>query len=185
MTTKTARREPKRITDISVPSEQLAHVDPQDLLPLPPPYDKVEELPGFKALTEEQRNSVEATFDDAVCIGVPKPKSKEEEDRYVEAFIRGLKKLFSKENNWTFLEPLVLSMEHCARCQTCVDDCPVYLASGRNEAYRPTFRSEVLRRLYYKYVKPGSKMFKTFQQGDIELNWTLLSRLRTASPLRV
>ena len=173
--------EPKRITDISVPSEQLGHVDPQDLMPLPPPYDKIEELPGFKALTEQQRNDVEATFDDTICVGVPKPKSREEEEKLVAAFLKGLEKLFSKENNWTFLEPLVLSMEHCARCQTCVDDCPIYEASGYNEVYRPTFRSEVLRRLYFKYIKPGNPLFKKFQHGDIELNWTLLSRLLESS----
>jgi Fe-S oxidoreductase len=88
-----------------------------------------------------------------------------------------LKKLFSKENNWGFLLPLVLSMEHCARCQTCSNDCPVFEASGKNEIYRPAYRSEVLRRLYYKHVKPGNKLFSKFQNGDIETNWTLISRL--------
>ncbi|MFN3270472.1 MAG: (Fe-S)-binding protein, partial [Candidatus Kapaibacteriota bacterium] len=43
--------------------------------------------------------------------------------------------------------------------------------------YRPTYRAEVLRRLYFKYVKPGSPLLKKFQVGDIELNWTLISRL--------
>jgi len=68
-------------------------------------------------------------------------------------------------------------MEHCARCQSCVDDCPVYEMSGNNEVYRPTYRSEILRRLYFKYVKPGIAGFNRIQNGDIELNWTLISRL--------
>ncbi len=170
------KRKILRIKDISIPSPQLAHVDPQNLLPLPPPYDKTEELPGFKAMNEQTRAALEATLDDTLCVGVPKPKTKEEEERYVRAFISGLKKLFSPENNWTFLQPLTLSMEHCARCQTCIDDCPIYEASGCNEVYRPTYRSEILRRLYFKYVKGGG-LLSTFGNGDIELNWTLISRL--------
>jgi len=166
-----------RIRDLSIPSGQLAHVDPQELLPLPPPYDKAEELPGFKALTEEVKGRLEATLDDTVVVGVPKPESPEEERALVEAFFRGLEKLFSRENNWTFLLPLLLSMEHCARCQTCADDCPIFEESGRMEIYRPTYRAEVLRRLYFKYIKPGNKLWAKFQQGDIEVNWTLISRL--------
>jgi Fe-S oxidoreductase len=173
----TSRKEPRKVTDISIPSDQLAHVDLQDLVPLPPPYDKPENQPKFKELTEETRKNFEASLDDTLCVGIPKPKTREEEEKLVQAFLSGLHKLFSKENNWTFLEPLVLSMEHCARCQTCINDCPLYEMSGRNEVYRPTFRSEVLRRLYFKYVKPGSAAFKKFQHGDIELNWTLIARL--------
>ncbi len=165
------------IRDFSKPSEQLAHVAPEDLYPLPPPYDKLEEQPGFKKLREEAREKYEATLDDTMVVNVPKPKSKEEEERLVKQFISGLEKLFSRENNWTFLQPLTLSMEHCARCQTCVNDCPIYEASGYNEIYRPTYRSEILRRLYFKYIKGGNKWWKKFNNGDIELNWTLISRL--------
>ncbi|RJP73472.1 MAG: (Fe-S)-binding protein [Candidatus Zixiibacteriota bacterium] len=173
----TTRKEPRRIKDMSLPSEQVAHVEPQDLVPLPPPYDKLEEQPRFKPLSDDSRAKLEASLDDTLCIGCPKPASKEEEERLIQAFISGLHKLFTKENNWTFLQPLTLSMEHCARCQTCVDDCPVYEESGKNEVYRPTYRSEILRRLYFKYVKPGLPGFQTFQNGGIELNWTLISRL--------
>jgi len=177
----TTTKQPKKITDISKKMDQMVMVDPQDLMPLPPPYDKLEELPGFKKLTEEQRSTLAASYDDTLCIGVPCVESKEEEDRLVQAFISGLKKLFEKENNWTFLQPLTLSMEHCARCQTCVEDCPVYEASGYNDGYRPTFRSEVLRRLYFKYVKPGNSTFNKMQNGDIELNFDLLTRLLESS----
>ncbi len=166
-----------KISDISKPSEQLAHVDPQDLFPLPPPYDKIEESPGFKKLTPDTRNRLEATLDDTIAVGFPKPASKEEEEKLVKAFLCGLQKLFTKENNWTFLQPLVLSMEHCARCQTCAADCPIYEASGFNEIYRPTYRAEILRRLYFKYIKGGNGLFNKFQNGSIELNWTLISRL--------
>jgi len=74
-------------------------------------------------------------------------------------------------------KPLLLSLEYCAKCQTCSDSCPVYEASGNNEIYRPTYRSEIFRRLVNKYVKPGSKLLKKFNSGDIDLNWTTITRL--------
>lgn len=167
-----------KVEDISRKVEQLSpDINPAELVPLPPPFDKLEELPGFKRLSPEIKAKFEASLDGVMAVGLPKPASEEEEQRLVEAFLSGLQKLFSKENNWTFLQPLVLSMEHCARCQTCVNDCPIYVESNFNEIYRPTFRSEVLRRLYFKYVKPGSKLSKKFQNKDIDLNWDLLARL--------
>ena len=42
--------------------------------------------------------------------------------------------------------------------------------------YRPTFRSEILRRLYFKYVKHGG-MLSSWQHGAITLNWPLVARL--------
>ena len=166
-----------KIKDFYTDTEQLVELDPVTTVPLPPPYDKLENLPGFKRLKPELSERIDTTLDGVLAVGLPKPESEEKEKELVDAFISGLKKLFSKENNWGFLQPLILSMEHCARCQTCNNDCPIYEASGYKEIYRPTFRAEVLRRLYYKYVKPGSSLFKKFQNGDIEANWTLISRL--------
>jgi Fe-S oxidoreductase len=170
------RKQPKSLKDISRPSEQLAHVDSLDLFPLPPPYDNPND-PPFKQLPQKTRDAFEASLDDTLVVGLPKPKTKEEEERLVQAFISGLRKLFTSENNWTFLQPLTLSMEHCARCQSCIDDCPYYEMSGHNELYRPTYRSEIFRRLYFKYVNPGVAGFNRMQNGDIELNWTLIARL--------
>lgn len=168
--------QPSSIKDISNTAERLGHVCVDDILPLPPPYDKLEELPGFKKLSEDAQGKYVATLDDTLAVGIEKPKTKEEEQEIVDRFLSGLRKLFSKADNWTFLQPLVLSMEHCARCQTCIDDCPIYLASGRNDLYRPTYRSEILRRLYFKYVKPGGFLGR-MQNGDIELNFALIVRL--------
>ncbi len=166
-----------KIKDISRPAEQMTTLDTKDFMPLPAPFDKIEELPGFKQLDEKTRGKFEHSLDGVIAAPLEKPESKEQEEALVKSFISGLHKLFTKENNWTFLQPLVLSMEYCAKCQTCIDSCPIYESSGFNEIYRPTYRAEILRRLYYKYVKPGSKAFHAFQQGDIELNWTLISRL--------
>ncbi len=167
-----------KIKEISNPRlNPMVEVCPTDEIKLPPPYDKLEELPGFKKLSESAKDAVDASLDGVVAIGVPRPKNEQEEQALVERFIAGLVKLFSKEDNWTFLQPLILSMEHCAKCQTCSNECPIYEASGYLEVYRPTYRAEVLRRLYFKYVKPGSQILKKFQVGDISLNWTLISRL--------
>ncbi len=169
------RLEPASVKDISKDVEQLAHVCAEDLPPLPPPYDKPENVPPFAPLRDIHKEAYNTSLDDTLAAGVKKPETKEQEQEIVNRFLGGLKKLFTVENNWTFLEPLTLSMEHCARCQTCVDDCQVYVESGYNEIYRPTYRAEILRRLYYKYVKPG--LFNRFQHGDIELNYNLIVRL--------
>ncbi|HUT67375.1 MAG TPA: (Fe-S)-binding protein, partial [Dehalococcoidales bacterium] len=168
-----------KLTDISKDGDtQLIEINPEELIPLPPPYDKLEELPGFKQLTEEQRGRLVCNLDGVVSYAaLPKPREKEEEKKYIEQFVSGMKKLLSKENNWTFLQPLLLSLDYCARCQTCNDACPVYVASGKNDLYRPTYRSEIFRRLVNKYVKPGGKLRAKLTGGDIELNWATISRL--------
>ena len=167
-----------KISDISKDGDaQLTEINIDELILLPPPYDKSEELPGFKKLTQDQKERLVCNLDGFVALALPKPKSKEEEEKYVRPFISGLKKLLSKENNWTFLQPLLLSLDHCARCQTCNEACPVYVASGRNDLYRPTYRSEVFRRLIEKYAKPGGKLISKLKGTDIELNWAAISRL--------
>ena len=42
-----------KIEDISKPSEKLTHVDIDEMMPLPAPYDKIEEQPGWKALSDD------------------------------------------------------------------------------------------------------------------------------------
>ncbi len=148
-----------------------------DLVPLPPPYDRVEEQPGWKKLTKEQEESYACDLDGVTGLSLPKPKDAAEEKRVVEQFVSGLKKLLSSENNWTFLQPLTLTIDYCARCQTCSGACPVYESSGGNEIYRPTYRSEVFRRLVKKYTKTGGELFAKLRLEDIDLNWTTISRL--------
>ena len=162
-------------SDISKPSRRLGHIKAEELPPLPPPYEDFNHR-TLSELKEERVANIETSLDDTVAIGIPKPKNKEEEEKYLRAFLSGLRKLFERENNWGFLQPLTLSMDHCAKCQTCSESCPVFEMSGRQEIYRPTFRSEVVRRLYKKYIKPGGKITAKFT-GDIELNWATVARL--------
>ena len=108
----------------------------------------------------------------------PKPKTREEEDQLVRGFLSGLEKLFDPQSNWTFAKIFKLSMDYCVRCQTCSEACHVYLGSGRQEIYRPTYRSEILRRIYQRYFTPSGKLLGSFVGADVELNaktvWRLL-----------
>lgn len=167
-----------RIENISRnPVEPLLNITAADLMPLPYPSNKVDSQPPIKPLTEEQRNRYECSLDGISAVGIPKPKSKQDEDKAVAAFLNGFRKLLSKENNWTFLQPLLLSLDYCANCQTCSKSCPIYLASGKQEIYRPTYRSEVLRRIKKKYLDKGNKILAKFLRNNIELNWITIARL--------
>ncbi len=149
---------------------------PEELAPLPPPYDTYEEEP-LTSLKEDQKTRWEHSLDGVSALTLPKPQTAEEEQKLVEAFLRGLEKLLTKENNWTFLQPLMLSLEYCAKCQTCGEACPAFEMSGRKDIYRPTFRSDVLRKIVKKYLSPGGKILAAFRGHDIDLNWETIARL--------
>jgi Fe-S oxidoreductase len=166
-----------RISDISRRDrEPLAHLEPNGLMPLAPPLDDPGSLPALAPLPAPARERYETGLDDTCAVSVPQPKTPQEERELVARFLSGLDKLFQRENNWTFLQPLVLTMEHCAKCQTCSQACHVYEASGEAEIYRPTYRSEIMRRLYFKHVKNGG-LLSAWQHGDISVNWPLVARL--------
>ena len=166
-----------KLRDVSRPdSEPLIHVENEELMPLPAPLESPEKDHAWAALSEQCQSRYECGLDDTCAVNIPKPKSREEEAQLVARFLSGLDKLFDKENNWTFLEPLLLTMEHCTGCQTCAESCHIFEASGHNELYRPTFRSEILRRLYFKHVKRGG-LLSAWQHGSIQLNWPLVARL--------
>ena len=164
-------KEPKSFRQFGVRTASLAHFGNEDLKPLPPPFDKLEKEPDFPALSEAAKAKYEV-LDDTIAVSIPKPANAQEEERLVKAFLSGLEKLLNPADNWTFLQPLLMTLEHCAKCQTCSESCQVY-EETRNELYRPTYRSEILRRIYFKYVKKAP----TFVHGDIDLNWTVVSRM--------
>lgn len=168
---------PTNLHDVSRPGrEPLLHIENDDLMPLPEPLESPGKDHAWPQLSEKCKSSFECGLDDTCAVNLPQPKSKEEEDKLVGQFLSGLEKLFSRENNWAFLQPLLLTMEHCTGCQTCAEACHIFEASGRAEIYRPTFRTEILRRLYFKYVKGGG-LLSAWQHGDITLNWPLVARL--------
>ena len=110
-------------SDLAGPSECLCHIEPGELTPLPPPYEDFNQT-AIPPLKPDKIKNIEASLDDTVAIGIPKPANKQEEEELIRRFLAGLQKLFEKKNNWTFLQPLMLSMVHCAKCQTCSDACP-------------------------------------------------------------
>ena len=160
-----------KINDISKDTENLTSVAVDDLMPLPWDFEDKE----WSEIPEQTKEQYACILDDTCILPIPRPKTKEEEEELVNKFISGMRKLFTKENNWTFLSMLETTMEHCARCNTCSDACHIYEASGKNEMYRPTYRSEVFRRIYKKYVK--KEPLAKWRSGDLDVNWRTIARL--------
>ena len=154
--------------------EPLTTIDTDDFMPLPFGVGADDKI---KPLTDEQRASIECSLDGVSALNIPKPKSKKEEDELVRKFLSGLEKLLSKEDNWTFLLPLILSLNYCAKCLACSEECPIFVSSGRQDIYRPTYRSEVLRRIMKKYTYHGGSRFPKLTEGDIDLNWETIARI--------
>ncbi|MBU8932367.1 MAG: (Fe-S)-binding protein [candidate division Zixibacteria bacterium] len=169
------------LKDFSHKPGRLVDIDGSGFLPLPPPYDKLDLEPKIKELSEEAQKKYECDLDGFTGYKLPRPETEEEKRKLIEKFLKGLKKLFDSENNWTFQQILFLTMEFCAKCQTCSAACPIYNESGKEDIYRPTFRSDILRRLYKKYVKTGGKFFAKVSGNDIDVTWTMLARLMELS----
>jgi Fe-S oxidoreductase len=175
------RHEQINIKDFCSRPGQLVKLDTSKFLPLPPPYDRIDDDLKIKPLSDEAAQKYESDLDGVIAVKFPRPETDEEKKELVEKFLSGLKKLFEKENNWTFMQPLFLTMEYCAKCQTCSQACPVYTESGNLDIYRPTFRSDILRRLYKKYVKTGGKFFAKVSGNDIDVTWQMIARLMELS----
>ncbi|MFC1909883.1 (Fe-S)-binding protein [Chloroflexota bacterium] len=166
-----------KLNDISKKDgKPLANLNDRNLMSLPHPLNKLNEEIS-SGLKEEQKQKYEALLDGITANYIPKPQSKEEEDALVQKFLDGLRKLFSEKDNWTFIQPLMISLDQCVKCQTCNEACPIYTGSGRQEVYRPTWRSEILRRIYKKYIKGESGLLTRLKGDDIELNWPTIARL--------
>ncbi len=162
--------------DISKKTDQLVDIKVKDLPRLPPPYDDYVE-DEITELTADQKTRWEHSLDGVSAINLPRPQSAEEEEKLVRQFLEGFRKLLTKENNWAFLQPLSLSLEYCAKCQTCAEACPAFEMSGGKDIYRPTFRADVLRKIAKKYFSTGGKLLAGFRGHDIDLNWDLVARL--------
>ncbi len=169
------------IQDISKHKQRMIQIRAEDLMPLPYPYEEYSNESPISQINEDQRQKYEDSLDGVIAVGLPKPQNKKEEEQFINQFMSGLGKLFSEEDNWTFLQPLMLSLDYCARCQTCSEACPIYIASGKQEIYRPTYRSDVFRSIVGKYFKKNGKFLSKFKGNDIELNWNTLVRLAELS----
>ena len=160
-----------RPEDLAIPADiQVVQIREEWLMPLP--FIKLEEEPRLRPPPEEwKKEMLNLYLDGYANFPVPRPKSKEEEQEIVRKFIEGIKKLFSVPDNWTQIKPLLMVVEYCARCQTCAEVCQIFLSGGKKHEYlRPTFKTEILKMLYDKYVK-GKK------DVPIEANIYLIARL--------
>ena len=157
-------------------TETLSPVELLNLIPLPPPYDALGVDPLWKEIPAEKRAAVDATLDGVSALNLKRPATAEEEAKLVASFVEGLRKLLRPDDNWAFLQPLALTLEHCTHCQTCADACPTFVASGRNEIYRPTFRADVLRGLEARHGDDGNAL-KAALLGAPEASWETLARL--------
>jgi Fe-S oxidoreductase len=171
---------PRSLEDVIALVEKQGQLDVDSLLPLPPPYADWRDTP-IPALSEEQRQRIEAGPDGVSALRLPKPESDEEREKLVARFLEGLAKLLGKEDNWTFVQPLMLSLENCMKCQTCNEACGIYLDSGRAEMYRPTFRAEVLRRIVDRHIRPGGKLLPRLRGLDVDVDWEMLVTLAELS----
>jgi Fe-S oxidoreductase len=163
-----------RFRDVSNTVDQpLVDLQTRDLISL----DSIVEQPSLSSPKESWQDTYDFSLDGYSDFDLPKPETQADKDQFVQAFLSGLGKLFDESNNWTFLKVLKLSMDYCMRCQTCSDACHVYLASGKQEIYRPTFRSEVLRRIYQKHSTLAGKYLGAFVGADIDLNFSAVWRL--------
>ncbi|MEW6338978.1 MAG: (Fe-S)-binding protein [Acidobacteriota bacterium] len=168
------------VKDIAKAADTLSPIDLKKILPLPPPYDKDDPAALWKELTEQRRSEVDASLDGVSALSLRRPADPAEERRLLEGLKQGLKKLLSRDDNWTFLQQLELTLDHCTHCQTCADACPIFVTSGRNEVYRPSFRADVLRRLVAGHGS-GANFIKAALVGRIELNWETFARLAELS----
>lgn len=161
--------------DISKPVAQLVQVD--SLKTLPGPYRKGGMEPEFTEPKEAWKSKYCTSLDGFVGIDtLVRPSSPEEEDEFVRKFISGLEKVFADSNN-NFLQPVKLTMDYCAKCNTCSEACHIFEASNQNELYRPIFRSEILRKIYKKYFTISGKLLRKFVGADIDINWESIARL--------
>jgi Fe-S oxidoreductase len=163
-----------RFKDVArLSDEPLVSLSADELMPIP----GVDETAPLPAPKPKWIGTYDLSLDGFSDFDIPMPKTPEEQARLVQGFMRGLEKLLDPQANWTFAKLFKLSMDYCLRCQTCSEACHVYLGSGRQEIYRPTFRSEILRRIYQRYFTPAGKLVGPLVGADVELNFKSVWRL--------
>lgn len=162
---------PTKLSDVSTARGNISDITPEDYIKLPLDFH---DLP-WTPLSEELQGKYCCLLDDMLVLQIPKPQTQQEEEELVNKFLDGMRKLFSPENNWTFLPMLETSMDYCAQCNSCSDACHLFDASGKNEMYRPNFRSEIFRRIYKQYIV--KEPFAKWRYGDMDLNWMTVARL--------
>ncbi len=73
-----------KVSDIANRTGQLTEVRARNLVPLPPPYDRVEDLPARKQLKPEVLDRIDTSLDGFSALGFSRPQTPEDEQRFVE-----------------------------------------------------------------------------------------------------
>ena len=155
--------------------EPLITVDPAEMMRFLAPSSRPSSTVKPKWL-----ENYDFSLDGFSDFDYPKPKTKEEEERLVSGFLSGLQKLFDPESNWPFVKMLKLSMDYCVRCQTCNEACHIYVASGRQDIYRPNYPLRAAAPHLPALLHPGGKLLGSFVGADVELNCHTIWRLAGA-----
>jgi Fe-S oxidoreductase len=166
--------------DLCTTCGQLVELNMADLPALPPPYEDWVDSP-IGQTSEDSRTKFDHSLDGISVAHVPVPRTEQEKEQLVSKFLSGLEKLFSVESNWTFLQPFLLSIENCVRCNTCADACPIFQESGGVEPYRPLFKAETLRRIARKHKGGFGGLLDRFSGNDVKLTWETVARLAELS----
>ncbi len=169
-----------RPRDLAREADQVTSIDPSQLPPLPPPYTDWRDEP-IAPLSASANARWEHSLDGVVGLRIARPDTAADREAYVMRFLVGVQKLLDRENNWTFLQPLLLSLENCVKCNSCADACPVYESSGRNDVYRPLLRGEILRRVAARRKGGLGRLLGRLNGNDVDVTWDLLARLADLS----
>ncbi len=110
------------------------------------------------------------------AVRLPQPRTTEEERALTAEFLRGFRTLFTDGADPEPRRRLLQALRHSATCRRCSGACHVFAGSGREQRYLPGARTDILRRLHFKYVKQGGGVSRWWH-GDIELDWNLLVEL--------
>jgi Fe-S oxidoreductase len=159
---------------------QLVELDVEKLPTLPHPYEDWQDEPT-PPLSEQARTELETGLDGTLAVRIKQPETDEEREQLVAKFLAGLDKLFDKEDNWTFLQPWLLSFDNCVKCNTCADACPIFESSGRSEIYRPLFRAETIRRIAKRNGSPFGRVIDRLTGSDLPITWDMVARLAELS----
>ncbi len=167
--------------DLARAADQLAELRADQLPPLPHPYEDWPET-GIKRLSAESRARLEHSLDGVVGVKIDRLGDEQQRAAHVARFLAGLDKLLDRQANWTFLQPLILSLENCVKCDTCAEACPIYASSGRQDLYRPIFRAEALRRLAGRRRQGRlAALLSPFTGNDVDATWQTIARLADLS----
>ena len=100
-----------RVKDISRnPPEQLVHLEAEDLMPLPCCQGELDDNPSIRPLTKEQMSKYECSLDGLSAIQIPKPQSKEEEDKLVAMLENAVVELEDHSEELSDLQNIITEM---------------------------------------------------------------------------